>query len=369
MPHEYLEKKLFEAYKETEGRVYSESFYHALCHDNIHLIEILIDKGFDYTHLFEGSRSAVVICADKETFKALEYLLILSVRENNLFGQQDLEYVLDWALNHRHYEIIDLLLYTLKQNSRCQRGLINFIAIKDLLCALSEITSQRQDIPANQMLNLKNLIQSKLLSKRQMNYLYHLWSTLFPSNSKQGLEIYHWLADVYYHLDKERRKQKASKEIIISCIFAPALILVSVLMMFACFDVYESIQYLFVDNDLLQARAEVESHQVLSMFLLGALTLGCVFFLQAGAYLFYKSFKNIVSLRNEQFDRELLFYSRLGDIEKIKYFILKRQAHINVIAGIAETTPLYEAHRSHHLKAEEVLIENGGYSMQGNRVF
>ena len=368
MPHEYLEKKLFEAYKETESRVYNESFYHALCHDNLHLVEILIDKGFDYTQVLQGSRSAIVICADKETFKVLEYLLVLSVRENNLYAPEDLKYVLNYALNSRHYELIDLLLFALKQNIKDQKELVNFISIKELLFSLSEIAKQSQKIPINQMLSLKNLINSRLLTKRQMNYLYYLWGDLFSSDNQQGLEIYYWLADAYCAVDKESRQKKISREMLTLCILSPVLILSAFIIMLVCFDVYTGFDYLLEVESKLASSAFHSSYVLYSFFFI-TLPLGIIFLLYHGIRLFYMSYKNIIQLRSEQFDRDLLLHARQGNVGLVKHLILKKRAHINVIAGIAETTPLYEAHRSQHHKVENFLIENGGYSMQGNQVF
>ena len=292
MPQEYLEKKLFEAYKETEKRVFKESFYHAICHDNLHLVEILIDKGFDYTQLLGDTRSAIIICTDKDTVRVLEYLLIISVRENNFYTFNDLHYVLNWALANRHYEVIDILLYALKQDSQSPQSFVKFITIKDLMTAFGDIAKSGHDIPKNQMLNLKNLITSNPISKRQMNYLYYIWSEVFEENHLQGQEIYNWLSDSYYALDKDRRTKKVSREIVISAFFSPLLVLAAGLLYIISQDVYLGLNNM-LSGDLSSMQTPITSHRYLFVFLLFSLYLGIVALGHSAVKLFLSSIKNI----------------------------------------------------------------------------
>lgn len=368
MPHEYLEKKLSEAYVETEQRIYKESFYHALCHDSIHLIEILIDKGLDYTIPIDEDKTAVAVAAEKETVKALEYLLRLSTRQNNPFPYKDLKFALEWCLQHRHHEIVEQLLYLLQRQVKNDNNLINFVAVKDYMNSLGTLLNNQNPIPVNQFTNLKNLLEKKLLTKRQLNYLYQFWLKSFPNDNPQALEIYNLLADDYYQIDKNERQRSAMKDVFQACIVAPILLIGSGLTSMVSLDIFRYIEHINY-YDIITLNPNLGDHNLFLTIMLIILCIGSAVLLYSGVHVFYTSFKDSLALRREQLDRELIYHARKGDLIEVTHLVLRRRAHINAIAGISEATALYEAHRGGHTKVERFLIDNGGYSMQGNQLF
>ena len=74
MSRDYLDEQLSLAYNQIKERVYLESFNHALSHDNLELIEILIHEGFDYTQPLPGGSSAIILAIEKEAYKVFVYI-------------------------------------------------------------------------------------------------------------------------------------------------------------------------------------------------------------------------------------------------------------------------------------------------------
>lgn len=368
MPEKYLEEKLSEAYKETTQRVYLETFYHAICHDNIYLIEILIEKDFDITQKVLGKKSALALALEKQTAKVIEILLIISMRHNKHFEYKDLKKALEWCLNNRYHHLVEIVIYALKHKVTQDQSLINFISVRDNMMSLSDILKNKKDIPVHQMLNFKSLLSAPLLTKRQLSYLYTLWEKSFPAEHPQSLEIFHALADRYYLKDKFFRATEKKRAFFESFVLSPAILSGSFLVGLVNKRIYHYLEKKGFFSYLTGPEISYAQDTTFAGLFI-ALSLGFFIMIYAALKIFKESCQKLKKLKQKQIDRDLIYFTRQGNTEKVQNLVLSKKAQINTIAGIAESTPLFEAYRSNHRLIAQFLLDHKGFSMQGNQVY
>ena len=85
MLHDFVDDKLVEAYKQTEHRVFLESFYYAVCSDNLAIALSLVDKGFDYTKKISFHKSALTVAIEHDSISVLRFVLLQSLKDKSIW--------------------------------------------------------------------------------------------------------------------------------------------------------------------------------------------------------------------------------------------------------------------------------------------
>lgn len=349
--------------KKTPKQEEQETFYHALCHDNVSLIEVLVEQGFDFSFFSYNSQSALLCCLEKRSVKTLEYLLIMSMRKNQLFLYKDLMKVLNWSLETGVYKSIEITLYALKQEREQDSALMDFVTVKDYFSSLCEILKQQNALPEHQISHFSSLVKKHPLTKRQLNYLYYLWEKDFPPHNPHSLEMYKVLADEYDKLDHLLHLSQSYD-------LVTKITLKTVLIVFAtAFTLWESVRIFGYGLNFIEQKAL--SFEILfaggydKALLCFSLYLG----LMAGIlWYFIKCLKKVLLQFRENTQRQksrlLLHQARLGHFDEVVRLIEEQRAHKNSIGGIACSTALFEVARMGNPTIERYLEGQGCYKMK-----
>jgi hypothetical protein len=360
-----FEKVFFNKKNKTKTEYQRETFYHALCYDNVSLIEIFVEDGFEFSKFSYRGQSALLSCMKTNSVKTLEYLLIMSMRKNNLFLYKDLLKLLNWALVHKHFQIIEITLYALKQEPDQDSLLIDFVTVKDYFSSLCEHLKLQNNIPEHQLSHFSSLVKKHSLTKDQLKYLYYLWEKDSDQNSSYALALYKILADEYHKIES-LLDLSLSYHLLMKLSFKAVFIIFLLL-----FTLWEGWRMFTTGISFLQGEVLliqnllVGKYDLILLFLL--LYLGLTIFL-----LFYllKCAKKIISQLIEnvcrQKSQQLLYEARSGNFNAIVKLMQEEIAHRNVIAGLASSSPFFEAARMGHKDIERYFEENQCYKMKKN---
>lgn len=350
----------------NESRLYT--FYQALCHDNLSLIEIFIEQGFTFHQNIHNNQCALTIALDKESINSLEYLLIISMRESEYFSVDILKQTLAWSLLRQYDKLIELSLYALKQHRVKDRSLLAFMAACDYMSSVQDILKDSQSIPVNHMTRLKSLLFADTLTKEQIRHLYHIWRSHFSPNHKQSLEIYQIIAESYYQCDRSIRSKKLKFYSLKAYFLSPLLVILAIGYLVLAHNVYENI-FVIHNSELFKYSHLYSKYALFSIILFITLCLISLVFIYLAKSFFMKSFRCLKDLTKEQLDRDLLLSVRYGKLEETIFLIQVKCARVNSISGVAKSTPLFEARRFGQEKIAQFLLTYDAYSMQGDKVF
>ncbi|MBM4222614.1 MAG: ankyrin repeat domain-containing protein [Gammaproteobacteria bacterium] len=311
------------------------TFMIAIRHKNDGVIEPLLTRGLPLTAPLTNGETALRVAISANCSKIAEMLIVESMRTFQLFPEKDIMDCFRWVLDNQYYHMIDLTIFALKQSALGQKKFAHIVSIIEYFDKLIELY-KKNEVQSFHLKEFSDLLNKCSFDKPLYFYLYYKWDAELSTKYTGSIDCYQLLANSYYERDKAHK------------------------LMILQYNQSKSIALLFMSLGLVSAPlllASLMHTYYLSIFI------GIIGIIFAGVTVL--SFKKLFSLKKDITsaiqDRLLLKACREGNYG-LTAELLQKGAHVNILAGIAESTPLYEATLCNHASLRDLLAQFNAYS-------
>lgn len=328
---------------QTELNIIKFTLMNAIKHHNSGVIEPLLTRGVPLLMVLYNNKTALRNAFEANNPKIVELLMIESMRTFQLFPVDDIIECFRWVLEKRHYNLVDLMLFAVKQNPKSLKIFAQSIQVIDTMDKIVDLY-KKNEIQSYHLKEFEQLLSSIVFDKMLCFYLYHRWNKDIGEKYTDSTQCYRVFADFYLSQDiKQRKKTLATQVFSIASGYALSILLISgyVLMSPRTFEWQERLLPIAAIVGLGGLLWSLKSTWTLK-----------------GAY--KKTYEAIQ-------DRILMKACRDGDYAKVSDLI-NAGAHINCLCGIGETTALYEAMLFKNQPIVNLLQQFNAYSGQGTEM-
>lgn len=314
----------------------------AIEYQNIDLIEPLLSKGVPLTQALPNGQSPLIAACAVGDVAIIEKLLITSVRTFNLFPPEDVLRVMEWLFQKRLYGIVDLTFFSIKQSPENMKKYGRFIETVEALEKLAD-----KDEADNHDKLRKTLIKrlnKEVFRKEFYYYLYSVWKK-HEKDIAEPLEIYQILSQAF---EREQERFRAAQ-----------------LLRYRAKFLWNSTAILAVTSIVSLKMLLFLPSKNVALGLSGALAVGAISMI---GYLLKEKKRHCARLALAQQHQTFLKDAREGNYAQVSQY-LESGGYINVIQGVAESTPLREATRLGHKDIKVLLSKFGAYSAEGSEAY
>lgn len=311
----------------------------AIKHRNVDLIEPLLSKGVPLTEPLSNGKSALINACEVGSEIIIEKLLIRSMRSFTLYPSVDILRVLEWLFSNRLYRIVDLTFFSIKQSVEGMKKYGRFIEAVEALEKLGD--GEQKDKHAKLLATYQEIITSTGFRKDFYYYLYYVWKKIDNKQFGDKTKIYQLLSEAFEReQDRVQNLALLSKRARLTWNLG-AITFVSCLL-------------------ILQIFALI--HWPLLSIPLGSGIAIVALVLASSLMREYHYWKR--QLAEQVVSQNFLKAAREGEYKKVSQY-LESDGYVNVMEGVAESTPLREAERMGHDDIKVLLRKLGAFSAEG----
>lgn len=315
----------------------------AITHQNIDLIEPLLSKGTPLIEPLSNGKSALMNACDVGNELIIEKFLIRSMRSFSLFPSHEVLHTLEWLFANRLYRIVDLTFFSIKQSQESMSKYGRFIEAVEALEKLGDPSeSKRHD---RLLTTYKEVITSIGFRKDFYYYLFYVWKKIDKRVVPDAMNLYQLLSEAF---EKEQRRVQNNELLIKRAKLSwniGAILLISLLLMI---QIFAFIPWIAVSISLISLIA------IGSLYLSNSLV---------REYRIWSKHLNEIARTHD-----LVKNAREGRYNEVSAY-LESDGFVNVMEGVAESTPLREAERMGHDDIKILLRKFGAFSAEGTQTF
>jgi ankyrin repeat protein len=313
----------------------------AIKHQNIDLIEPLISKGTPLIEPLSNGKSALINACDVGNELIIEKLLIRSMRSFTLYPSSEVLYTLEYLFSKRLYRIIDLTFFSIKQSVESMQKYGRFIEAVEALEKLGD--PEEKERHEKFLAVYKEVIASIGFRKDFYYYLFYVWKKIDTKLNQNALELYQLLSEAF-----EKEQLRVSNAALLAA--------------------KGRLSWNIMTSSIITALIIIQLFVFIPWKALSLALSSGIFVILAGIFWslikeYHALAKNIHESRQEQL---FLKHAREGDYAAVSTY-LESDKHVNVMEGVAESTPLREAERMGHENIKVLLRKFGAFSAEGSR--
>ena len=312
----------------------------AIKYENIDLIEPLLSKGTPLTEPLSNGLSALMNACEVGNELIIEKLLIRSVRSFNLFPSNEVLHTLEWLFKHRLYRIIDLTFFSIKQSPDSMKKYGHFIEAVEALEKIADPEEKENHDKLKK--HYKKIISSSDFRDDFYYYLYYVWKKIDKKKVDDAIELYQILSEAFekeqHHCHKYQIMRKRGNLIwnIGATFFICSVV---------ALQLYSQIPWMIVGLTL-------------AIFIgFGALSIASYLMLE------YRDWGREMDKKKQR--QNFLKAAREGNYQTVSEY-LESEGYVNVMEGVAESTPLREAERFDCEDVKVLLRKFGAFSAEGS---
>lgn len=324
---------------QSEINVIKFTLMNAIRHHNSGVIEPLLTRGVPLLLVLYNNKTALMNAVEANSPKIVEMLMIESMRTFQLFPVDDIIACFKWIFSHKHYQLVDLMLFAVKQHPKSQKEFEKTMKAIDAMEKLVDLYKKNEVQPYH-LKEFAAVLEELPFEKPIFFYFYYRWNKEIGDKYTDSVECYRTLADFYLKKDLEQRERTLKLSML--SIVASGL---------------GSLALLAITVGFHTLGLGLQTILLPAVMGLGLLTLS----VHSGLSFSERRRKTQDAIR----DRTLMKACRDGDYAKVSNLI-QEGAHINCLCGIGETTAYYEATLFRNQPVANLLQQFNAYSGQGS---
>lgn len=315
----------------------------AITHENIDLIEPLLSKGTPLIEPLSNGKSALMNACDVGNELIIEKFLIRSMRSFSLFPSQEILHILEWLFANRLYRIVDLTFFSIKQSQESMSKYGRFIEAVEALEKLGDPSENKNHDKL--LATYKEVITSIGFRKDFYYYLFYVWKKIDHKVVPDAINLYQLLSEAF----EKEQKRVQNNDLLVkrakltwnigAMLFIATLLMIQILTLTP----WTAIRI-----------------PLLSIIAIGALYLSSSLIAEYRAWI-----KQIQVIARTH---DLVKNAREGRYSEVSAY-LESDGFVNVMEGVAESTPLREAERMGHKDIKILLRKFGAFSAEGAQTF
>lgn len=312
----------------------------AIMHHNKGVIEPLLSRGFGLLTPLSGKKTALSLAIESQSAEIVELLLIESLRTFQLFPAQDISDCFSWIFRKKHYHLVDLLLFAVRQYSETQKKHEKTLLVIDQLEKYISLI-KKDELQDYHLKEFEQMIAKMEYKKEIFFYIDYKWNKELGDRYSKSLDFYKTLANHYFQRDVDQRKTQEN-----SVLFQAVIGLFMSL----------GLGYFLISQSSATLMSAISEYYTLILA-----WLGCAGFSILSMSWWHKlSRKNFLDLQA----RKLHKAARDGNYAEIAELI-EKGAHPSTLCGMAESTALREAMLFKHQSIINFLQQFQVYSGKG----